>query len=59
MKTVKVYSLFGYPTSEMTKKEKVAFWLLLTLATLSFASIATAYVLSVVGNASGENIPFV
>ena len=59
MKTVKVYSLFGYPTSEMTKKEKVAFWLLITLATLSFASISLAYVLSVFGNASGENIPFV
>ena len=58
MKTVKVYSVFGFNYSEMTNNERRAFWVLLTLATLSFASIATAYVLSVFGSASGENIPF-
>ena len=59
MKTVKIYSVFGFDYSEMTKNEKRAFWALMGLLTLSLVSIAVAYVLSVTGTASGENIPFV
>ena len=59
MKTIKIYSVFGFNYSEMTKSEKTAFWALMGLATLSLVSIAVAYVLSVFGTASGENIPFV
>jgi hypothetical protein len=59
MKTVNVYSLFGFNYSEMTNKERTAFWALFGLFTLSITAIAAAYVFSVIGTASGENIPFV
>ena len=57
MKTI--YTKLGYPIPGMSKKEKFFFWVLMGLFTLSMVAIATAYVFSVVGNASGENIPFI
>jgi hypothetical protein len=58
MKTVSVYSKLGMDVNPKGW-EKVAVWVLLALATLSFAAIAVAYVYSVVSGASGDNIPFV